>query len=484
MTESRRGLEGVADELRDLLEALRLALGADRGCVWTLSDDADRLSAEVCAPGDAEGLFEDVRLKGHALGWVVSEGVSLRASREDIFWPASEGWLVAAPIVEPRGERVGCVVMEFEREPGLEVPRVLELAGKLAGRLIGDARTVEGTLGDLLKYEALYGAFYDLDRELNLQQLARGACQRARQVSGARGAVVAAWDSGTGTGCIIGADGDVPAGLVDARLDAGSSFLGLALSNGTALPRDDLRGKEKFPLYVAGVDSDAGSAIIMPMTADAELIGALAVEYARAREFGGGDVQRLQALARFVAPAFRNAIAFGEIKALSLTDPLTELANRRSTERTLAMTIAAAEGGGGPFAVAVLDVDHFKRVNDSYGHDAGDRVLQVVAALIREELRPGDHAGRWGGEEFLVVLPATSLEDAARVVERIRRSVERTEIVWEGHAVRVTLSAGVSAYPETTPSGAGAVPSADAALYRAKRAGRNVVALAEALGEA
>ncbi len=141
-----------------------------------------------------------------------------------------------------------------------------------------------------------------------------------------------------------------------------------------------------------------------------------------------------------------------------------------------------AERTGSPFAVAVADIDHFKRFNDRHGHDAGDLVLQTVARVIRDALRPGDHAGRWGGEEFLIVLPSTSLEDAARALERIRRNVEATEVTWRGAPLAVTLSAGVSSYPELIRNAASAVASADGALYKAKRRGRNAVALADARG--
>ncbi len=333
------------------------------------------------------------------------------------------------------------------------------------------------------KYEELYGAIHDLDRELDLNGLAIGVCRRARLVAGARGAVVASWDAASKEGMIIAADGDVPRGLSGARLDGESSFLGLAMSNATVLPRDDLTGREKFPLYVDGVASRAGSAIIVPMIVDGDAIGALAVEYEVPRGYVERDLERLKVLALFVGPAFRNAVEFGEVKQLSLTDTLTGLPNRRSTERVLASTIAVAERTHSPFAVALADIDLFKRFNDRHGHHAGDRVLQTVSRLIRETLRPGDHAGRWGGEEFLVVLPSTGLEDAARVIERIRRRVEQVEVQWEGRPLTVTISAGVSAYPELIRNPAAAVASADAALYKAKRGGRNAVSLAEMRGQ-
>ncbi len=483
MVEGAPGLERIAVELRAWLEALRLAMGAERACLWTLADSGDRLIAGLCTPEPAGAWPDDIPLQGHALGWVVSEGVSLKASRKDIFRKAADGFVVAAPISEQRKERVGCVAMEFAGVPRLDAPLALELAAELAGRLLGDVRATEAALNDVKKYEELYGAIHDLDRELDLKELAAGVCRRARRVAGARGAVVASWDPGGVSGSIVASDGEVPRGLSSLQLDGDSSFLGLARSNATVFPRDDLNAKKRFPLYVDGIASTAGSAIIVPMIVDGASIGALAVEYERPRQYAERDLERLKVLALFVGPAFRNALEFGEVRQMSLTDTLTGLANRRSSERVLASTIAVAERTGGPFAVAVADVDHFKRFNDRYGHDAGDLVLQTVARVIKDTLRPGDHAGRWGGEEFLVVLPSTALEDGARVIERIRRRVEGVQLEWEGRALTVTLSAGVTAYPELIRNAAAAVASADAALYKAKRGGRNTVALADMRGQ-
>ncbi len=478
MSEWTRGLAKVADELRQWMEALRLALGGESAGLWRLSDDRQTLSLELATPESAEDVPHAIPLSGHALGWVVSEGVSLKASRKDIFRASDEGWLVAAPIADSKGERIGCVVMEFGGVPRLDAPRSLELAATLAGRLITDARVAEGALSELTRYELLYEAIRDLDRELDLQGLASSVCRRALHVTGARGAAVASWEAATSTGQIVAIDGALPAALANAPLAAGDSFLSLALQNATPLPRDDLTGRRNLSLYVAGIESVAGSAIIVPMIVDAEPIGALAVEYEKPRQYADGDVNRLKALAQFVGLAFRNALEFGEVKALSLTDPLTGLPNRRASERALASAIAVADRTDSPFAVAVLDVDHFKRFNDIHGHDAGDLVLRTVARVIAGSLRPGDHCGRWGGEEFLVVLPSTRLEDAARGIERIRQGVEAIQVAWSGRVLGVTVSGGVSAYPEVVGTGAATVPSADAALYRAKREGRNVVALA------
>ncbi len=475
--EDARGsaLEGVESELRDWLEALRIALGGERASLYATDGDADQIRLALHTPEGVGRAADRIPIQGHALGWVVTEGVSLRASRPDVLRDAEEGWLIAAPAADRRGERIACVLLEFRAAPPPDATRALELAGRLAGRLIGDARGAQAAVAEAEKTGALYDAVEGLDRELDLDGLARDACRRARAVAGASGAVLAAWDAERTSGRILAVDGTPAPALVGEEIAGDDSFLSLALRNATVLPRDDLKRRGRYPLYVADGPSDAGSAIIAPVLIDGRPIGGLAVEFAARRGFSEGDVLRLKTLARYLGPSLRNAFEFGAVRARSLTDPLTGLPNRRSTERALASAIAVAERSGGAYAVALLDIDHFKQVNDRYGHDVGDQVLRTIGRVIRDSLRPGDHAGRWGGEEFLVVLPSTGIEDAGAVVERIRRGVERTEMTRPDGTLAVTLSAGVSAFPDSVAAADDVVSSADAALYRAKRSGRNAV---------
>lgn len=161
-----------------------------------------------------------------------------------------------------------------------------------------------------------------------------------------------------------------------------------------------------------------------------------------------------------------------ELRRLSTTDPLTGLHNRRHLDDTLAGEFERAKRYVQPLAVLMADVDHFKRVNDEHGHDAGDRVLREVAATLKGALRHSDVACRYGGEEFVAILPNTSASGAMQVAERLRRDVESREI----SGLRVTISVGVAVHPDggaATP--AALVECADAALYRAKHQGRNRV---------
>jgi diguanylate cyclase (GGDEF)-like protein len=169
---------------------------------------------------------------------------------------------------------------------------------------------------------------------------------------------------------------------------------------------------------------------------------------------------------------------------LSTTDPVTGLRNRRYVSEFLSVEVLRAVRYHTPLAVLLLDLDHFKRVNDTHGHRVGDAVLQVVADTLRASLRATDLAGRYGGEEFLVVLPQTDLAGGAVLAERVRVAIEETAIdVAADTALSVTVSVGVAALDGAAQTVEQLVERADAALYAAKDAGRNrVVSAAAARG--
>jgi len=156
---------------------------------------------------------------------------------------------------------------------------------------------------------------------------------------------------------------------------------------------------------------------------------------------------------------------------LARVDALTNLANRRGAEEAMNRMVSRANRDGSPLSLAILDVDHFKRVNDTFGHAAGDEVLRALAVVLQRTVREGDMAARWGGEEFLALLPTAALEGAQIVAERVRVGVENAALPGIG---RVTLSAGV-AQLRPNEKALDLVGRADEALYRAKMQGRNRV---------
>lgn len=161
-----------------------------------------------------------------------------------------------------------------------------------------------------------------------------------------------------------------------------------------------------------------------------------------------------------------------EIRRLSVTDKLTQSFNRLKLDESLEQQFEWSQNDGVPFAIMILDIDHFKRVNDSFGHQVGDQVLIELVAILNDNVRTGDVVGRWGGEEFLLILPDTQLEAAGRLAERLRQAVAAYGF---GRAGQVTISIGVAAFEQRDRSPESIVSRADQALYRAKAAGRNRV---------
>lgn len=156
------------------------------------------------------------------------------------------------------------------------------------------------------------------------------------------------------------------------------------------------------------------------------------------------------------------------------TDSLTLLANRRSFDEEVSRRVAEFQRQKRIFSVVMMDIDHFKRFNDTYGHQAGDEVLRKVGRALRHRMREMDLVARYGGEEFAIVLPGTPIQDAKRAAERAREAVEQARCRFEGRDLRVTVSVGV-AEALAEEGGAGLVKRADAALYASKSAGRNCV---------
>jgi diguanylate cyclase (GGDEF)-like protein len=192
--------------------------------------------------------------------------------------------------------------------------------------------------------------------------------------------------------------------------------------------------------------------------------------------FSDDDRMTAASLASQAVVALDNARLHRIVAKQARIDGLTGLANRRQFEQQLAVELARLERFGGPLAIVLADLDDFKDVNDRFGHPAGDAVLREFARTLEERIRDIDVAARWGGEEFVLLLPGTDLEGAARVAERVRGALEERVVVSaDGDPIRVTASFGLAAYPDAG-SADDLLETADAALYQAKWAGKNRVA--------
>jgi len=227
--------------------------------------------------------------------------------------------------------------------------------------------------------------------------------------------------------------------------------------------------------------------LCIPLMAQGETLGLFHIEFpgkARAspdHEIAPSERALATTLTEQLASALANLKLRESLRQQSVRDALTGLFNRRFLEESLQRELARTQRNGKPLAAIMIDVDHFKRFNDTFGHDAGDLVLREVGALLRRQVRGSDIACRFGGEEFLVLLPEAALETARERAERLRQAVHELQPLQNGRALgAITISLGVALFPDHGDTPESLVQAADAALYQAKKAGRDRVVVSEA----
>jgi diguanylate cyclase (GGDEF)-like protein len=189
------------------------------------------------------------------------------------------------------------------------------------------------------------------------------------------------------------------------------------------------------------------------------------------------DLPIISLFAKQVGISLERARLFQEVQSLALVDPLTGLHNRRSLFELGRIEFSRAHRMNREFSCMMLDLDHFKQVNDTYGHQTGDLVLQEFANHCKKSVREVDLVGRYGGEEIIILLPETDIKTAQFVAERLRKSLEKKDFTISNHEIKVTVSIGVAGKDDYTPHLETLIARSDQALYIAKHKGRNCMAV-------
>lgn len=275
---------------------------------------------------------------------------------------------------------------------------------------------------------------------------------------------------------IVEATHGYPQGTSGYRVPAGKGITGWVQRTGKAELVRDVRDD---PRYI-GVNTGIVEEIAVPLIREGRVIGVFNVESRRPGALGERDVNILTALAGYATIAIQNARLFAQTEHLATTDGLTGLFNHRYLHQTMGRLLERCRRDGRPLALIMLEIDKFKRYNDTFGHQRGDEVLRIVAELLRTGSRVTDLVARYGGDEFMIVLPDTNKEAAGEVGERLRRAIEAYPFQFGGHIVSVTLSVGVAASPDDGVTMDALVDAVDRAQYSAKRSGGNKVQRAHA----
>lgn len=221
---------------------------------------------------------------------------------------------------------------------------------------------------------------------------------------------------------------------------------------------------------------------IFPLTSEGKILGYLVTKNIDSK-LSLTDIEYLEELANQASITINRANVYAEILKHATLDALTGFYNRRQLDERIKQEIASSMRQNTPLCAVMVDIDHFKNINDTYGHAVGDLVLKTVSRTMRRQLREYDIAGRYGGEEFAILLPFTKLKEARMVAERLREAIQNTnidisEIINENKEISVTISIGIYEF-RSTDSECDLFRNADKALYDAKDSGRNKVVIYE-----
>lgn len=203
------------------------------------------------------------------------------------------------------------------------------------------------------------------------------------------------------------------------------------------------------------------------------------VNLSRKTKFTEAEIERLELFTSLLIFPIKNALMYHNALKKSLTDPLTQAGNRVALEHTLRQSMDVSKRYASPFSVLLIDIDRFKQVNDTYGHPAGDFIIQEVAACLGEGSRTADVLFRYGGEEFVIILPKTEENGALVIAERLRAKIAGRSFVYKDQDIPITVSIGCSSYTENDTQES-LLSRTDNALYEAKREGRNRVKVKKA----
>jgi diguanylate cyclase (GGDEF)-like protein len=257
----------------------------------------------------------------------------------------------------------------------------------------------------------------------------------------------------------------------------------LLKSDEASLLLDDLQGdKDRMPVLVLDEGSARAESILaLALRTQQKTIGALVLT-GRRGTFDSATQRVLAIVANQAAGALHAGEMILHARDVASHDGLTGLHNRRAFNESLERAVAREGRQGGHFALLLLDIDRFKKLNDTYGHPAGDAALRNTAHLLTHHLRKSDQAARFGGEEFAVLCASTDAAGAQHLAEKIRAEVEGGRLVFDGARLSVTVSIGIAVWPQDGREPGALVAAADRALYAAKESGRNrvVAAVAEA----
>jgi two-component system cell cycle response regulator len=474
------GVSEVEEVLRGALAVAEAALRPHTVAVFLLSPDGESVRLRECA-SVSERLFRGpLSSREGALGAVLcaQRSVRLDDGGAQITYYEERSPVAAfcgVPLEERGGGLLGALVADRAAAFSAEEQRVLEALASEVTRAVEAERLLGAVRREKEEKARFFRALEELNKTTTPQQAAQTAIAQARQMCGALDlcAITLVEDR---RHRVVAVDGEAASPLRDLSFGENAGLVSNVVKLGAPLPGRALGAMDRVLIFDAGTVVRGLAALkIFPLKSGESVVGTLVCGSRSPDALPEAAQKELAMLALQAAEALVRTRLYAQAERLATTDGLTGLLNRRTFNAQLHGRLREAERYQRPLSLILIDVDHFKQVNDGYGHPAGDAVLRSVADLLTRQARETDIVARYGGEEMALILPETDARGALAIAERIRKSVGGAHHRSEQGNLRVTISAGISTWPGGGESGEELLEAADKALYRAKQAGRNRV---------
>ncbi len=465
----------LKDELRPFLVDVARQHGAREVTVWRSSSADDPVLDIVACSADGTppvGATWGNAVERSLVAWSAAEQM-VGFERRD-----GEPRIAICPVKFASGEAAGAIVLAADERftTGRDALRDwLPRHASQVARLVSVVSTRNVVARQSKYMRALLRITRDLQKTHEPDKLEGEICRYALLVTGADFASLVRWDATARSGTVTAATEGTPASLAGGAV-ATTSMAGVAcLEASTSFWEDARFLKERGGVLRDDEGLTAGSLALLPLLRSGVAIGALVIGAHRTGALRTLEVRNGTLLGTLAVNALEVVWELAETSRRSRTDALTGLWNRRHFDEQLERVLAETDRFGGSCALVICDIDFFKKVNDTFGHDAGDAVLQRVSAVLRDGVRTVDVCARLGGEELALILPQTSLEGAVELAERLRQRTEAMVVSHAGASIRVTVSIGVATYSAGSDAKGQVFKRADERLYEAKHGGRNRV---------
>jgi diguanylate cyclase (GGDEF)-like protein len=478
---SQGSIQTIHQQLYYNLDLLRSALGLQTCALLWLDESGDRLKVKELCTDSTHVVEGAISAGGGVLGAILKElrPFVLESPRLSLLpyyeGPAEVGAFVGVPVVEGRTARgilVGDRVGTDKFEP--QAVTLMASAADQVVRVVQSERVFQAVERSKHEHERFYRASAELNRALTLDEVYDAAISGARGVCDFDFAAIATYDARRSEHTIRRVVGEAADRLLGSSHRDPSSIASMVAKNKLALPAGGDWRERDVPVFSHPMRiKDYESLLVLPLLVKDEVIGTFTVAALRAGAFPSDRREMLGVIANQVAISMQNGRMYEALEEQATTDGLTGLVNHRTFQERFTGMLGRAERREMSVSLLLTDIDHFKKINDSYGHPTGDEVLRRVAAILKASARKIDIVARYGGEEFAIVLEDTNREGARLLAERIRQEVEQQSFPSAKGTFNATLSIGVSVYPDDAREKADIIARADQSLYAAKHGGRN-----------